>query len=1022
MGKIFLCLVLLLCLQTSLAQTVTVRFRYQSTSAVAPSRVHFPGQFNNWGPNSSGVIAAGTPSQATFNAATGLWESVVSLALGNYQYKINENGVASGWRSDPLNRRFNPQDNDNSILAVEPLTLFQPAVFPYAEGDAPRNQRFLVRTARPTLTIGMFTAQGITVSSLSATLDGAAIANAQNFYNPATGIFSFVPAADLSDGAHVFRMSATGSDGTTRLDSVQFEVRARLIQVETPNFTTRKSELTIGGFISDTAVSSVQLSVNGGSPITQAVSQNRFERSVPLQNGRNVIRVSASQGSTITTDSVVITKFVPVAPVAVASVAASGTTITLSATQSSDPQNQTLTFTWRDVAGSPLGLNNQSGATATVAKPTTAGDYPFILIARDPDGNADTVRQYFTVRQNGDVVLPRYETAPDWVRQMRLYLLFPKAASNQSSGILRDLIRRGAQPGGLEYIKNMGFNTIWMMPVMRTENNQIDNFINIGFNIVDFYNVVGTYGTNQDFKEFVSEAHRLGLKVILDVTPNHTGRNHPWAQEARRAKTRSPYWNWYQHTVPTSGVATNTNGLGWGTDRDGFVYYGGFSEALLNLDWSDIDMRNAMLDVYKHWIKEYDLDGFRFDVYWGPHRRSGKENFDQFLRSELKRIKGDMYLLAESDGTGIGSETIFADNLTNGVRGGADAGYDWKLYGGAVRNFNFTSSAIDRLHQELFNGGFYPGANSYFMRFMENKDEDRIAFLYRAGADTLTTFRRTMPMASVIFSAPGHPLLYTGQEVGAGFPTTATNPGEPDLNVRRRGVVNWNSVGRQLLTPHYQRLAHIRAQFPAFWTQNLARLSAGNANVYGLLRPFENQNAVTLANFSDQAQMVTLDLRNAGLLFSGGVQDVATYFLNNLYDNTRRSVRGSELASVQVALAPYGTAIFTVSTTQDQVVIQNPLSAPTIETAKHKEFRLEQNYPNPFNPATIISYQLPVSSEVSLKIYDLLGREVATLVNARQAAGRYDVRFNAASLASGVYFYRLSAGAFIETKKMMLVK
>ncbi len=994
-----------------------------------PTRVHFPGQFNNWGPNSSGVIAAGTPSQASFNAATGLWESIVPFALGNYQYKINENGAASGWRSDPLNRRFNPQDNDNSILAVESLTLFQPAVFPYAEGDASRNQRFLVRTARPTLTAGIFTAQGVSVSSLSATLDGTAILNAQSFYNAATGIFSFVPTTGLSDGAHVFRISATSSDGATRSDSVQFEIRARLIQLETPNFTTRKSEFTVGGFIADATVSSVQLSVNGGAPITVTVAQNGFERSVPLQNGRNVIRISATQGGITTSDSVVITKFVPVAPVAVASVAVSGSTITLSAAQSSDPQDQTLTFTWRDVAGAPLGLNSRTGATVEITKPATAGDYPFILIARDLDGNADTVRQYFTVRQNGDVILPRYETAPDWVRQMRLYLLFPKAASTQSSGILRDLIRRGAQPGGLEYIRNMGFNTIWMMPVMRTENNQIDNFINIGFNIVDFYNVVGTYGTNQDFKDFVSEAHRLGLKVILDVTPNHTGRNHPWAQEARRAKTRSPYWTWYQHTVPTSGVATNTNGLGWGIDRDGFVFYGGFSDALLNLDWSDIDMRNAMLDVYKHWVKEYDLDGFRYDVYWGPHRRYGKENFDQFLRAELKRIKGDMYLLAESDGTGIGSETIFADNLTNGARGGADAGYDWKLYGGVVRNFNFTLSAIDRLHQELFNGGFYPGANSYFMRFMENKDEDRIAFLYRAGADTLTTFRRTMPMASVIFSAPGHPLLYTGQEVGAGFPTTAMNPGEPDLNVRRRGVVNWNSVGRQLLTPHYQRLAHIRAQFPAFWTQNFGRLSTGNANVYGLLRPFENQNAVTLANFSDQAQTVSMDLKNAGLLFSGGVQDGASYFVNNLYDNTRRSVRGSELASVQVALAPYGTAILTVSTTQDQVVIQNPLSTRHAETVQPKEFRLEQNYPNPFNPSTTISYQLPTSSDVSVKIYDLLGREVATLVNARQAAGRYDVRFNAASLSSGIYFYRLSAsssglqaGAFIETKKMMLVK
>jgi hypothetical protein len=87
-----------------------------------------------------------------------------------------------------------------------------------------------------------------------------------------------------------------------------------------------------------------------------------------------------------------------------------------------------------------------------------------------------------------------------------------------------------------------------------------------------------------------------------------------------------------------------------------------------------------------------------------------------------------------------------------------------------------------------------------------------------------------------------------------------------------------------------------------------------------------------------------------------------------------------------------------------------------------KTFALEQNYPNPFNPSTTIRYQLPQSATVSLKIYDVLGREVQTLVNERQAAGQYSVPFNADGLASGVYFYRLQAGSFVQTKKMMLIK
>ncbi|MBE0569982.1 MAG: T9SS type A sorting domain-containing protein [Ignavibacteriaceae bacterium] len=87
-----------------------------------------------------------------------------------------------------------------------------------------------------------------------------------------------------------------------------------------------------------------------------------------------------------------------------------------------------------------------------------------------------------------------------------------------------------------------------------------------------------------------------------------------------------------------------------------------------------------------------------------------------------------------------------------------------------------------------------------------------------------------------------------------------------------------------------------------------------------------------------------------------------------------------------------------------------------------KEFVLYQNYPNPFNPSTVISYQLPLSSDVTLKVYDVLGNEVATLVNEEKQAGVYEVEFDGSSLASGMYLYKLQAGSFIETKKMILTK
>jgi probable HAF family extracellular repeat protein len=86
------------------------------------------------------------------------------------------------------------------------------------------------------------------------------------------------------------------------------------------------------------------------------------------------------------------------------------------------------------------------------------------------------------------------------------------------------------------------------------------------------------------------------------------------------------------------------------------------------------------------------------------------------------------------------------------------------------------------------------------------------------------------------------------------------------------------------------------------------------------------------------------------------------------------------------------------------------------------DFVLNQNYPNPFNPRTVIKYQLPVNGDVKLKVFDLLGNEVATLINEEKPAGVYEVEFNAAQLSSGVYFYQLQTGLLTESKKMILTK
>jgi len=86
------------------------------------------------------------------------------------------------------------------------------------------------------------------------------------------------------------------------------------------------------------------------------------------------------------------------------------------------------------------------------------------------------------------------------------------------------------------------------------------------------------------------------------------------------------------------------------------------------------------------------------------------------------------------------------------------------------------------------------------------------------------------------------------------------------------------------------------------------------------------------------------------------------------------------------------------------------------------EFVLYQNYPNPFNPLTTIRYEIPQTGFVTIRVYDILGREVAALVNEEKPAGSYEVIFNASQLSSGVYFYRIKTEEFVQTKKLILMK
>ena len=134
------------------------------------------------------------------------------------------------------------------------------------------------------------------------------------------------------------------------------------------------------------------------------------------------------------------------------------------------------------------------------------------------------------------------------------------------------------------------------------------------------------------------------------------------------------------------------------------------------------------------------------------------------------------------------------------------------------------------------------------------------------------------------------------------------------------------------------------------------------------------------------------------------------------------SVR-SNITTYTDTTAPNGYYVYYWASAVDSSGVESRLSHSAFASSfPFLRIKLFPNYPNPFNPSTLIDYTIPKDTHVTLKTYDVLGREVETLVNENEQVGRYRVNFDGARLASGAYFYRLVAGSHVITKKMILLK
>lgn len=219
------------------------------------------------------------------------------------------------------------------------------------------------------------------------------------------------------------------------------------------------------------------------------------------------------------------------------------------------------------------------------------------------------------------------------------------------------------------------------------------------------------------------------------------------------------------------------------------------------------------------------------------------------------------------------------------------------------------------------------------------------------------------------------------------------------------------TTGRDFLTIKYN------SNGDSLWTQRFnGSLGNGNDEANSIIVDGEGNSYVTgySETNSKGSDFYTVSYDSGGSAMWNEVYNGPA----NSDDNAKVVLRDKD-GSIYVA----GTSTDD-STGLDFLLVKYSTLATRINNDKNTPllFSLDQNYPNPFNPSTVIRYQLAVRSQVSLKIYDVLGREVTTLVNEERPAGRYQLRFDGSSLASGIYFYQLRAGNLVQTKKMILIK
>ncbi len=539
----------------------------------------------------------------------------------------------------------------------------------------------------------------------------------------------------------------------------------------------------------------------------------------------------------------------------------------------------------------------------------------------------------------------------------------------------------------INYLKNLGVNAIELMPVGEFEGN-----ISWGYNPSFHMALDKYYGPKNDLKAFIDKAHSMGIAVILDIVLNHVMGSSPlarlyWDAANNRPAANNPWLN----PIPKHdyNVGNDINHASSATQ-----YY--------------VDR------VTGWWVSQFNIDGFRFDLskgftqtntlgntgLWGQYDQS-RINILERMGSKIWQIDSTAYLILEH----------FADNSEETVL----SNFGFMLWGNL--NNNYLQSAMGYSTSADVSGGYYRARgwnNPNLVTYMESHDEERMMYKNLQYGNSspdgiynikvLNVALNRVKLASAFFyTIPGPKMLWEFGELGYDFSNTNYNRVDPmPIRWDYYSVVTRNNLYKVIAA-----LTKLKT-YPAFGDTMTSYDLTGLWKRINILHP--SMNVTVIGNFN-----VVTAAGNPNFIVPGKWYD---YF-------------SGDSISVINPTSPITLAAgeFHIYTT-----VKLPTPDPGIlEDIKDNlservtGFNLLQNYPNPFNPSTQIKYQVLTNSNIVIRIYDILGNEVKTLVNETKPSGNYTVTWNGDNnsgkkISSGVYFYRMEAGSFVKTMKLLLLK